>query len=154
MNTAIFTIERMLYQLILLLRKELIEQEDICMSHMLKGIYFSIEDALAAIDNLKEQGHTPSEITVVASEDFHESFPHSIDAGTKLDSDVIFDEVGKNLSLWDKVTGFFTVSSEYDEDDYTTDSLKEVLYPYKKEINDGNIAVLVKRRSHNKTHLA
>lgn len=76
------------------------------MSQMLKGIYFTIEEALAAIDNLKMQGHTPSEITVVASEDFHDSFPQSIDAGTKLDSDVIFDEIGSKLSIWDKVTDF------------------------------------------------
>lgn len=82
------------------------------MSQMLKGIYFTIEEALAAIDNLKKQGHLPSEITVVASEDFHDSFPQSIDAGTKLDSDVIFDEIGSKLSIWDKVTDFFTATSE------------------------------------------
>lgn len=122
------------------------------MSQILKGIYFTIEDALAAIDNLKKQGHLPSEITVVASEDFHDSFPQSIDAGTKLDSDVIFDEIGSKLSIWDKVTDFFTATSEYVEDDYTTDSLKELLFPYKKEMSNGNIAVLVKRGSHNKNH--
>jgi hypothetical protein len=116
----------------------------------LKGIYPTLPDALAAIDTLKELGHLHDDITVVASEHLNDGFPYCIDAGAVLNSDGMFDELVDSPSLWNKVKDALSPDPEYTLDDYIADSLKDILYPYKKEICAGNIVVLVDTESQEK----
>lgn len=109
----------------------------------LKGIYPTIPDALTVIDTLKELGHSNDDITVVASESLNDSFPYSIDVGTVLNADGIFDELADSPSLWSRLKDSLSPDSSYTLDDYIADSLKEILFPYREDICAGNIAVLV-----------
>lgn len=118
------------------------------MSKVVQGIYPTIPDALAAIDTLKELGLHNEAITVVASETFHDSFPHCIDTGTVLNSDEMFNQLGGSPSIWNKLKDYILPDPEYTLDDYIADSLEDLLYPYKEELSAGNIAILVNREAH------
>lgn len=122
------------------------------MSKILEGIYPTIPDALAAIDNLKELGLHNENITVVASEIFHDSFPYCIDAGTVLNSDTMFGELETSPCVWRKIKDSFLPDPEYTLNDYVADSLEDILYPYKEEISAGNIAVLVNRATYSEKY--
>lgn len=122
------------------------------MSRMLKGVYRTIPEALVAIDNLKELGHNNEDISLVVSQSFHANFPHTIAAENILNSDNLFDEGVESPSIWSKLKGAFSSVPAYTVEDYTADSLKDILYPYRKEICAGNVAVLVNRTSHGKKY--
>lgn len=121
------------------------------MTTRIKGIFSNLIDAMAAVDSLKEEGYMPADITVVANETIHDSFPHSIGLDIAVDSRTLFDTDEEAYSLWEKVRNAFTLSEAYSEityDDPKYDTSKDILYPFKEEINRGGVAVLVEEKGH------
>ena len=111
------------------------------MGKFVKGSYATINEAEQAVDELVAQGYRRKLITLVTNEDTRNSLsnPADVTVNTKHAED------NEEESWWDKVKDVFTEDSYNDanQNDPGYQADEDVLNPYKKEINDGYIVVLV-----------
>lgn len=115
------------------------------MNKRVEGSYVRVEDAMHAVQRLREEGYKKHDIYVVANSTVRNSIPQTLDAEVSTSSDVSDDMHDDDRSLWDKIKDAFTI------DDYETERVNQPGYDmendplesYHDEIEQGNIIVLV-----------
>ncbi|WP_161525944.1 general stress protein [Trichococcus alkaliphilus] len=116
------------------------------MVKILEGIYSTQEETMAAINRLKDQGYSRSDISVVANTEVHSHFFTNMQVDTTIDVHAIHNLDDDHRSLWEKIKDAFTLDDAYDEETYKDsryDSIRTLLDGYRDEINRGGIAVLI-----------
>jgi len=109
-----------------------------------EGVYPNVEEAMRAVERLKNQGYTRGDITIVANEEVRGSLTSNVDAEvTTQDNDMSRSE-DDDHSFWDSVKDFFTMDDSYenyDAPDY--DQANDPVYEYRGAISQGEVVVLV-----------
>lgn len=116
------------------------------MTKILEGIYATPWEAIAAVNRLKDEGYTRSDISVVANTAVHGNFLNSMQVDTTVDSHAIKNLDEDHRSLWEKIKDAFTLDDPYDEEIYSDpkyESVSTLLRGYQDQINEGGIAVLI-----------
>lgn len=129
------------------------------MSKMVKGIYTNAQEILNAINQLKTEGYTANEITVVTGQDKN---PELKDLKAAKVSTADATKEDDDESVWEKIKETFTVDryekgnpaanplAEYGVSDDVASDLD-----YKSELEDGKILIIVddakELRSHSVT---
>lgn len=136
------------------------------MNKRVEGIYPNVEEALQAVDRLRDQGYTRDAITLVANEEIQGRFSSNIDANIttedrsmdRVDDETTSqvtdthtnddrsmdrtDESKEDKSFWDSVKDAFTFDdSSTDNPDYIAE--EDPVYEYREVISQGQVAVLV-----------
>lgn len=99
-----------------------------------EGIYPTIDEALRAVNRLRDEGYPRNNITLVANEDIRNAFTSDLNTES-------IDEADDNHSLWDKIKDAFTTDDSYDDPDYDVEN--DPLDAYRSEIREGQVAILV-----------
>ena len=110
-----------------------------------EGSYVRVEDAMRAVQRLKDEGYSSSDITVVANATVRDSIPYTMDAEVSTDVDTRGNDREDTRSMWEKIKDAFTMD-EYETDrrdqmDYNPDT--DFLSGYRDEIEQGNVVVVV-----------
>ena len=122
------------------------------MERRVEGIYPNVEEALRAVDRLREQGYSRENITLVANDEVRRTFGSDVDADVStqdIDQDRSMDRVDEgdeDRSVWESIKDFFTMDDTYDDanyDDPNYDVENDPLYAHRSAITQGEIAVLV-----------
>lgn len=116
------------------------------MGRKVEGVYRTTKEALAAVDRLREEGYSGSEITLVANPEVRSTIPYTVDADVseEIDSSPVEEDSGQ--SFWEKLKDAFTMDDEYDStvyNDPSYDVFGDPLYPHREEIDRGDIVILV-----------
>lgn len=119
------------------------------MEKRVEGNYSKVEEAMQAVQKLREQGYFKKDIYVVANSTVKNSIPFTMDAEVSTDTNIREKIDDQERSLWDKIKDAFTID-DYEEDqvnhpDY--DAEEDPLYPYHEQIKKGNIVVLVDKNA-------
>lgn len=140
------------------------------MNKKLEGIYPNIEEALQAVDRLRDQGYTRDAITLVANEEIQGHFSSNTDENLttrdrsmdRVDAETTsqvtdthtndnrsmdrVDESEDDKSFWESVKDAFTFGhSKTDDADYIAE--EDPVYKYRDVISQGQVAVLVSNDS-------
>lgn len=116
------------------------------MSKRVEGVYPTIEEALAAVDRLKKQGYSRTDISVVANEEVRNSFSYTTDVDVTADSSSSSAGNEDHRSLWETIKDAFTMDDSYADTAYSEsgyDATTDPLYAYRDEISRGSVVVLV-----------
>ncbi|MEY8292329.1 DUF2382 domain-containing protein [Carnobacteriaceae bacterium 52-44] len=117
------------------------------MERRVEGIYPNVEEALRAVDRLREQGYSRENITLVANDEVRRTFGSDVDADVStqdIDQDRSMDRVDEgdeDRSVWESIKDFFTMDDTYDDPNYDVEN--DPLYAHRSVITQGKIAVLV-----------
>lgn len=136
------------------------------MNKRVEGIYPNVEEALQAVDRLRDQGYTRDAITLVANEEIQGRFSSNVDANIttedrsmdRVDEETTSqvtdthindnrsmdraDESEEDKSFWDSVKDAFTFdNSSADDSDYIAE--EDPVYEYRDVISQGQVAVLI-----------
>jgi hypothetical protein len=117
------------------------------MERRVEGIYPNVEEALRAVDRLREQGYSRENITLVANDEVRRTFGSDVDADVStqdIDQDRSMDRVDEgdeDRSVWESIKDFFTMDDTYDDPNYDVEN--DPLYAHRSVITEGEIAVLV-----------
>src|SRR5690625_3600393 len=85
------------------------------MERRVEGIYPNVEEALRAVDRLREQGYSRENITLVANDEVRRTFGSDVDADVStqdIDQDRSMDRVDEgdeDRSVWESIKDFFTM---------------------------------------------
>jgi phosphoketolase len=115
------------------------------MGEVIEELYATLDDARFAIERLKEQGYTTSDITAIANADIYGNFIDVVEA------DVTVHPRTKNDiqdSIWEKVKGIFVRMNQKKEDSDSISSPQadtNPLFSFNKEINAGAVVILITR---------
>lgn len=113
------------------------------MNRRVEGSYVRVEDAIHAVQRLREEGYSKKDIYVVANSTVRDSIPYTMDAEVSTDSDMRSQDHDSDRSLWDKIKDAFTMD-EYDTPNQSGyDANNDPLSGYHDEIEQGNVIVLV-----------
>ena len=115
------------------------------MNKRVEGSYIRVEDAMHAVQRLRDEGYSKNDISVVANSTVKDSIPHTMDAEVSTDAGMRENMQDDDRSLWDKIKDAFTM------DDYETerrdqpgyDANNDPLSQYHDDIEKGNVIVLV-----------
>lgn len=116
-------------------------------NNRVEGVYSNVDEAMRAVEALRDRGYPRENITIVANEDVRDNFPWNVDAEvTTRDTDTS-DSGDNDRSFWDSIKDAFTTDdsysdSNYDQPDY--DRENDPVYEYRDDINRGSIVVLVR----------
>lgn len=122
------------------------------MEKRVEGIYSNVEDAMQAVDRLREKGYNHKNITVVANDEVRNRLSSNIDAEVTTEdtedhhSMDRVDRENDDQSLWESIKDFFTMDDTYDESNYEQpdyDADNDPLYTHREAIAKGEIVVLV-----------
>ena len=122
------------------------------MEKRVEGIYSNVEDALQAVNRLREKGYPKKNITVVANEEVRNRLSSNIDAEVTTEdtedhhSMARVDRENDDQSFWESIKDFFTMDDSYDESNYDRpdyDADNDPLYAHREAISRGEIVVLV-----------
>ncbi|MEY8292330.1 hypothetical protein AAK882_06745 [Carnobacteriaceae bacterium 52-44] len=136
------------------------------MNKRVEGIYPNVEEALQAVDRLRDQGYTRDAITLVANEEIQGRFSSNVDANIttedrsmdRVDEETTSqvtdthtndnrsmdraDNSEEDKSFWDSVKDAFTFdNSSADDSDYIAE--EDPVYEYRDVISQGQVAVLI-----------
>lgn len=119
------------------------------MGEVIEGLYATLEDAGLAIERLKNQGFSSSDITAIANADIYGNFSDIVDADVTIHS-----RTKKDIedSIWEKVKGIFVKMNQKKEaSDFTGSTQTETkpLFSFNKEINAGAVVILVNEEADN-----
>lgn len=110
-----------------------------------EGSYVRVEDAMHAVQMLRDKGYASSDIYVVANSTVRDSIPYTMDAEVSTEGELRDYDSDDDRSMWDKIKDAFTM------DDYDTDKRNQADYNpntdplngYRDDIEQGNVIVLV-----------
>lgn len=113
------------------------------------GSYATREEALNVVDRLKDKGFQKQNIILYSNKDTASTMSDHEAVDVVADNTDVTASPGKeddNKSMWDKIKDAFTDDTyEYDEstrdNNYNQDN--DILYPYRDDIRNGNIVVVV-----------
>lgn len=111
------------------------------MGKFVKGSYATIDEAEQAVDELVAQGYRRDLITLVTNESTRDSLSNPADVTVNTEHA----EDSDDESWWDKVKDVFTEDTynEANQNDPGYQADEDVLNPYKDDINNGYVVVLV-----------
>ena len=115
------------------------------MNKKVEGIYATVEEAMAAVERLSDQGYKRHSIYVVANEDVRRSIPFTLDAEVTTETDLREDTSEDNRSLWEKIKDAFTFD-QYDDTHRAEpgyDASEDVLAAYREDLRRGSIVILL-----------
>lgn len=115
------------------------------MSKRLVGTYVSVDEAMAAVESLRDQGYGRNDIHVIADRSVRDSIPFTMDAEVETTDEARKGESTDERSMWEKIKDAFTFS-EYSEETYqdsTTDNPDDSLQEYRNDLAAGKVVVLV-----------
>jgi len=119
------------------------------MQQRVEGVYPNTEEALRAVDRLRNQGYDRDSISIEANEEVRNSFASSVDTepvNRTSDTDRSNDD-NDDDSFWESVKDAFTMGDSYDEAQYKDpnyDSANDPVYEHREAISQGSVAVLVR----------
>src|SRR5690625_933029 len=119
------------------------------MEKRVEGIYERVEDALSAVNTLKDKGYSRDQITLIANEEMRGSLCPDLDTNVQTESGDMTRTEGMehdDRSWWDSIKDAFTMDDSYDDanyDDPDYDMDNDPIYPYRDSIRKGQIAVVV-----------
>lgn len=120
------------------------------MNRRVEGIYTTVEEAMSAVQRLRDEGYSRSEIYLVANADVRNNIPYTMDAEVTTDTDMTTGTTGRtdddDRSLWEKIKDAFTVDEDYDPsvyDDPNYDTANDPLYAHRDDLDRGNIIVML-----------
>lgn len=119
------------------------------MVNKVQGIYSSSEEASRVVEKLRDRGHPRHNVIVVVNDTVNDHISGHIDATVKVLGKNHSDEV--NRSFWDSIKNIFTSDDATDakqDDESAQDKEKDPIYPYRDEIKEGKILVLLRNVSH------
>lgn len=114
------------------------------MAKFVKGSYRTISEVYTVLENLRQEGYTESDITLITNEDqLYKELANSTDAQVKLE-----ESPKESHSLWERIMEAFPIFSSTD---YMNESKNMALAPeedtllegYQKELDDGDVIVIV-----------
>ena len=114
------------------------------MAKFVKGSYRTISEVHTVLEDLRQEGYTESNITLITNEaKKYDELINSTDATIKLD-----DTADEHLTLWEKIMQAFPIftSSDYasnKEDAELEPEEDTLLEGYQKQLDDGEIVVIV-----------
>lgn len=111
------------------------------MGKFVKGSYATVGEAERAVDELVAQGYRKDMITLVTNQDTYDTMSGTMDVAVNTDHA----EDSDNESWWDKVKDVFTTDTydEANQNDPGYNADEDVLSPYKDDINNGYVILLV-----------
>lgn len=115
------------------------------MSKRVEGVYPTINEALAAVERLRDQGYGAGAITLVANAEVRSALPYAGDADTVREADRPGEE-REDRSFWEKVKDAFTWGGHDDSSlhiDSGYEASAEAPAAYQEEIEQGHIVILV-----------
>jgi len=109
------------------------------MEKRVEGVYPSVNEALRAIDRLRNEGYSRDDITLVTNEEVRSNYRSDINSENADEED---------RSFWDSVKNAFTTdksfeTENYDDPDYDHNIENDPVYAHKDAINDGAVVVLI-----------
>lgn len=117
------------------------------MNRRVEGVYATVEEAMSAVQRLRDQGYSRNDIFLVANADVRNNIPYTMDAEVTTDTDAAGAGAGDDdRSLWEKIKDAFTVDDDYDASAYDHpdyDSSSDPLYAHRDDIANGNIVVML-----------
>lgn len=119
------------------------------MSKMVKGIYDNAQETLDAVNQLKSEGYTAKEITVVTGQNKNPALKN-LNAAKVSTADATKEDHEDEESVWEKIKDVFTVK-DYEKGDPAENPLAEYGVPddvasdldYKNELEKGRILIVV-----------
>ena len=117
------------------------------MSKRLVGTYVSIDDAMMAVERLRDQGYGRNDIHVIADRSVRDSIPFTMDAEVEATDESRKAEMEDERSLWEKIKDAFTFNEYSGEtfQDPTTDNPEDPLQEYRNDLAAGKVIVLVEK---------
>lgn len=144
------------------------------MRERVEGVYSTVDEALRAVDRLREQGYARDDIRVIANKDVRDNFSKDIDMDvtsedlsmdrtdettssqvreTHTNEHSSMDRVDEgpsetsddDKSIWESIKDAFTMDDSYDDPDYGTDD--DPVNEYRDRINQGEVVVIVNDNS-------
>jgi len=112
------------------------------MNKRVEGVYPVVDEALRVVDQLRDQGYSPDDITLVANEDVRRDLSTNVDADVETRDDETNGSNGDDDSFWESVKDAFTFEDS-DDTDPNYDSENDPLYEHREAISQGNVVVLV-----------
>ncbi|UJF16219.1 general stress protein [Jeotgalibaca sp. MA1X17-3] len=119
------------------------------MNKRVEGSYSKIEEAMQAVQKLREKGYLKEDIYVVANSTVKDSIPLTMDAEVSTDTNMRDNIDDNERSFWDKIKDAFTID-DYEEDQVNHpnyDTEEDPLHPYHEQIKKGNIVVLTDKNA-------
>lgn len=112
------------------------------MNKRVEGIYPNVEEALQAVDRLRDQGYTRDAITLVANEEIQGRFSSNVDANITTE-DRSMDRVDEETTsqVTDTHINDNRSMDRADDSDYIAE--EDPVYEYRDVISQGQVAVLV-----------
>lgn len=115
------------------------------MNKKVEGIYATVEEAMAAVERLSDEGYNRHSIYVVANEAVRRSIPFTLDAEVTTEADLREDTNEDDRSLWEKIKDAFTFD-QYDDTRHEEpgyDASEDVLAAYREDLRRGSIVILL-----------
>lgn len=117
------------------------------MDKRVEGVYPKVEEALQAIDRLRNQGYAHDEIILVANEEVREDLSSNVYADVSQQDIDENDPKDDDQSFWDSIKDVFTTDDSYedekfDDPNYITED--DPIYEYKDLISKGHVAILIR----------
>lgn len=116
------------------------------MNRRVEGVYATVEEAMAAVQRLRDEGYSRNDIFLVANADVRNNIPYTMDAEVTTDTDTVGAGADDDRSLWEKIKDAFTVDDTYDasvSDNPDYDASNDPLAAHHTDIANGNIVVLL-----------
>ena len=111
------------------------------MNKKVEGLYPSVEEAVQAVDRLREKGYTDEDITIVSNEEVRDRLLSSTDAEiTSEEDDAAHSDEPR--SFWDSIKNAFTLT-EPKPGESNDDNEENLVNEYREEIKQGYLIVLV-----------
>lgn len=111
-----------------------------------EGIYPEVQEALGAVDRLRNQGYARDNITIVANEEVRGNLSSNVYAEVETQDDDMTRSSDEDQSFWESVKDAFSTDDSYDDsnnDDPNYDRENDPVYEHRDAIRDGSVAVLV-----------
>lgn len=116
-------------------------------NNRVEGVYNNVDEAMRAVEALRDRGYPRENITIVANEEVRDSFPWNVDAEVTTRNTDTTDSGDNDRSFWDSIKDAFTTDDSYSDSNYDNpdyDGENDPVYEYRDDINQGSIVVLVR----------
>lgn len=111
------------------------------MTKKVEGLYSKMEEAMQAIDRLREEGYAQDDITIISNEAIRDHILANTDAEISSQEGDI-DHTDDDRSFWQTIKDAFTLNESQEEDlNYGEDD--HLIAGYREDVKKGNILILV-----------
>lgn len=111
------------------------------MNKKVEGLYSNVDEAMQAIDRLREEGYAQEDITFISNEAIRDQILTNRDVEISSQEGDI-DHTGDDRSFWEALKDAFTLN-ESQEEDLNYGEGDHLIAGYREDIKKGNILILV-----------